>query len=144
MSVKTSALMEEPTAILSLERFQTVLPADRYERVMASGDRARRLLAGRTIWNVNSTARGGGVAEMLRSLIAYTKGAGVDSRWVVIVPEDPGFFRVTKRIHNNLHGSEGDGGHLDDEARQIYEASLHASGEALAGRGEPGDIVLLH
>ena len=37
--------------------------------------RGRELLEGRTFWNVNSTAHGGGVAEMLRSLIGYVRGA---------------------------------------------------------------------
>ena len=43
---------------------------------------ARELFAGRVVWHVNSTARGGGVAEMLQSLLAYARGAGVDARWV--------------------------------------------------------------
>src|SRR3954453_9751021 len=50
---------------------------------------------------------GGGGAEMLWSLIAYARATGVDARWVVIGGEDD-FFRVTKRIHNNLHGHVGD------------------------------------
>ena len=74
-----------------------------------AADRARELLAGRVVWNVNSTARGGGVAEMLVSLLAYARGAGVDARWVVIPGNEP-FFAVTKRIHNNLHSAPGDGG----------------------------------
>ena len=71
--------------------------------------RGQALLGSRVIWNVSSTARGGGVAEMLASLLAYTRGAGLDARWVVI-EANPDFFRVTKRIHNMLHGSPGDGG----------------------------------
>ncbi len=39
---------------------------------------------GGTLWKVNSTAQGGGVAEMLRSLVGYVRGAGLDVRWVVI------------------------------------------------------------
>ena len=57
---------------------------------------------------------------MLRSLLAYARGAGVDVRWMVIAGT-PEFFTVTKRIHNHLHGSDGDGGALDDAARAIYE-----------------------
>ena len=38
--------------------------------------RGRELLESRTFWNVNSTAHGGGVAEMLRSLIGYARGGG--------------------------------------------------------------------
>ena len=56
-------------------------PAKLNERALA---RAGPTFADRTIWNVNSTATGGGVAEMLQSLLAYARGAGVDARWVVI------------------------------------------------------------
>lgn len=64
------------------------------------------MLAGRVVWSVNSTSVWGGVAEMLRSLVSYARGAGVDARWAVI-EGDPGFFEVTKRLHNNLHGAAG-------------------------------------
>ncbi len=47
---------------------------------------------------------GGGVAEMLRSLIAYVRGVGIDARWVVI-EGDADFFHLTKRLHHALHGS---------------------------------------
>ena len=35
---------------------------------------------------------------------------------------DPGFFRITKRIHNHLHGYPGDGGDLGEDERKVYEA----------------------
>src|ERR1700738_1088592 len=73
--------------------------------------RARLVYQGRAAWNVNSTASGGGVAELLRSLLAYARGAGVDARWAVITG-NPEFFEVTKRIHNQLHNFAGDGGRL--------------------------------
>jgi trehalose synthase len=57
-----------------LERFGDVLDVDQTEALERTVTRARRLLAGRVVWNVNSTAHGGGVAEMLTSLIAYTRG----------------------------------------------------------------------
>ena len=101
--------------------------------------RGRALLADRTVWNVNSTARGGGVAEMLRSLIGYVQGAGIDARWVVM-PGDTAFFDVTKRLHNRLHGVD-DGVPLD---REVYERWCHASAEQLARRVGPRDIVILH
>lgn len=50
-------------------------PPDRYDEVRSATERARELLEGRVVWNVNSTARGGGVAEMLISLLAYAQGA---------------------------------------------------------------------
>ena len=45
---------------------------------------ARELLDGRTVWNLDSTAAGGGVAEMLHVLLAYEVGGGVQTRWLVI------------------------------------------------------------
>ena len=89
----------------------------------ASPGEARERFAGRAIWNISSTLRGGGVAEMLRSLLPYVRGAGVDTRWAVL-REDPAFFRLTKRLHNNLHEDRGDGGPLDDAERALYEGTL--------------------
>ena len=105
--------------------------------------RARELLGERTVWNVSSTAKGGGVVELLLPLIGYAKGAGVDARWAVI-QGNPEFFKVTKRIHNHLHGFEGDGGELDDAARKIYEDALEPNARELAELVDADDIVLLH
>jgi trehalose synthase len=111
---------------LRLERFESVLSPDRYEEVRSAAERASRLLEGRVVWNVNSTARGGGVAKMLISLLAYAQGAGVDTRWLVMPGSAP-FFAVTKRIHNNLHSAQGDGGELGDAEREVYEQALEPS-----------------
>jgi trehalose synthase len=100
-------------------------------------------LGGRRIWNVNSTARGGGVAEMLRPLLAYARGAGIDARWAVI-GGDATFFAVTKRLHNRLHGTPGDGGPLGEPERKAYEAALAPNAEALGSLVARGDIVMLH
>src|SRR4051794_8293547 len=128
---------------LEFERFEDVIGEERYARLREAAARAREVFAGRRIWNVNSTARGGGVAEMLVSLLAYAHGAGVDARWSVIGGDDP-FFAVTKRLHNHLHGSEGDGGPLDDDARAAYERTLQEEAEALVAELSPRDLVILH
>jgi trehalose synthase len=101
------------------------------------------VLAGRVVWHVNSTARGGGVAEMLQSLLAYARGAGVDVRWAVIGGDEP-FFRITKRLHNNLHGAPGDGGDLGEPERKAYERTLAASAADLGRLVRPADVVYLH
>ena len=128
---------------LRLERFESVLAADRYAAVRVAAERARRLLEGRVVWNVNSTARGGGVAEMLISLLAYAHGAGVDARWLVIPGSDP-FFTVTKRVHNNLHSVPGDGGDLGDAEREQYENALAPSAAELSELIDRGDVVIVH
>jgi trehalose synthase len=125
------------------ERFESVLEPEPFEKLANGIREARELLGERTVWNVSSTAKGGGVVELLLPLIGYAKGAGVDARWAVI-EGNPGFFKVTKRIHNHLHGFEGDGGNLDDEARKTYEDALEANARELVDLVNDDDIVLLH
>jgi trehalose synthase len=128
---------------IGTERFRSVLTADRYEEFLRATREAHELLAGRVVWNVNSTAKGGGVVELLRPLVGYARGAGVDARWAVI-EGTPEFFTVTKRIHNRLHGAEGDGGSLDDTARGVYEQVLEDNAAELAESVRDGDVVILH
>ncbi|MFD2420843.1 glycosyltransferase [Amycolatopsis pigmentata] len=136
-------LSSVPIAAVPPDRFEPLIGPAAYRRLTERFARARDLLGGHAMWNINSTSRGGGVAEMLVSLLAYARGAGIDGRWEVIEGDEP-FFRVTKRIHNQLHGEEGDGLPLDQAARERYESVTHAAGEELASRVAPGDIVLLH
>ena len=138
-----SALEHEAVPAMAPERFSSVLSRGEYEALLGLVARAARELHGRVIWNVNSTAKGGGVVEMLRPLLGYCRGAGIDARWVVISGE-PDFFAITKRIHNRLHGFAGDGGPLGDGEREVYERTLVASAEELVGLVRPRDIVILH
>ncbi|MDQ3365862.1 MAG: glycosyltransferase [Myxococcota bacterium] len=103
----------------------------------------RGRLSGRVVWNVSSTANGGGVAEMVRSLLAYARGAGVDARWVVIEGA-PEFFRITKRLHNGIHGSVGDGSPIGDGERLAYEAINASNAAELAPMVREGDVVIVH
>jgi trehalose synthase len=123
-------------------RFRPLLGA-RYAEIERVAAKAAEEFAGRAIWHVSSTARGGGVAELLRTLLPYARGAGVDVRWTVL-REGPEFFAVTKRIHNRLHGDPGDGGELDEPARRIYETALRAASEEMSDLFQPGDVVYLH
>ncbi|HYW27060.1 MAG TPA: glycosyltransferase [Terriglobales bacterium] len=125
------------------DRFRDVLSGEQYAEFQAAGRQAARRLRGVTVWHVNSTARGGGVAEMLRSLLGYAAAGGLDVRWLVL-RGGPEFFDVTKRIHNRLHGSAGDGGDLGPDAQAVYRGSLAPAATDLAGRVAPGDVVVLH
>lgn len=69
------------------------------DELFALGDRARSL----TIQHVNSTAVGGGVAEILMRLVPMMNEIGVIARWDVIKGGER-FFSITKKMHNALHG----------------------------------------
>jgi trehalose synthase len=125
------------------ERFAGIVSEREYEALLDLISHAARELHGRVLWNVNSTAKGGGVVEMLRPLLGYCRGAGVDARWMVISGQ-PEFFAITKRLHNRLHGFPGDGGPLGTSEREVYEQTLAGSAEELVGLVQPRDIVILH
>src|SRR5438552_4836583 len=137
-----SASLEVPIRPLSPERFRPLL-GEGYAEIEEAMRRARALLDGRTIWHLNSTDRGGGVVELLRSLLAYAAGAGANVRWLVVTGP-PEFFAITKRIHNRLHGIDGDGGPLDDAARATYEATLARNAAEIRELMRPGDVVVCH
>ena len=126
-----------------LDRLAGVVGSERAALLAEVADGARRSLDGRVFWNISSTAQGGGVAEMLQTLLAYSLGAGIDTRWLVLTG-DPRFFEITKRLHNWLHGDAGDGGTLGDDEHGHYDAVLADNLDTLDDRVRAGDVVLLH
>jgi trehalose synthase len=132
-----------PIGAQTVARYLPLVGDDRIREVEEAAAVARTCLAGRAIWNVSSTARGGGVAEMLPTLIAYARGTGIDARWLVI-EGTPEFFHLTKRLHHALHGSPGDGSPLGDRERPLYEQVLRANAKKPHGLIRPRDVVVLH
>ena len=121
MSVREhSKLQEVEVQALDAARLEPLIGPERTASYEGVAEATESLLDGRTVLNLNSTATGGGVAEMLQTLLAYGRGAGLDIRWLVI-QGDPAFFEITKRIHNGLYGSPGDGGELGEAERAHYE-----------------------
>lgn len=100
------------------------------------------LLQGRTLWMVNSTAQGGGVAEMLPGMVSLLRELGVKTEWVVLDAEEPAFFAFTKRLHNLIHG-EGDP-RLGAAEREVFEAVNRRNAETLRGWLRPGDFLAVH
>jgi trehalose synthase len=62
----------------------------------------------------------------------------------VIFEGDPGFFQITKRIHNRLHGDLGDGGELGTHERAHYDEVTRRNAKELAAFVQPGDVVVVH
>ncbi|HSD76762.1 MAG TPA: glycosyltransferase [Solirubrobacteraceae bacterium] len=137
------ALTTVPVGILPPERFDDVVLARQRREIDEAAAHARDVLGDHIVWSINSTATGGGVAEMLHSLLAYARGAGVDARWLVIQGDDE-FFRLTKRLHHHLHGSHGDGGPLGDAEREVFDRVTRRNVAELRSVVRPGDIVLVH
>ena len=100
------------------------------------------LLKGRTVWMINSTGRGGGVAEMLPKMVTLLNELGLPTRWLVIETDRPEFFALTKRIHNMIHGE----GHrrLSSADRQLYDAVSQENASKLEPLLGPEDIIVIH
>ena len=96
------------------------------------------------MWNVNSTATGGGVAEMLQVLVGYILGVGVAVRWLVIAG-DPGLL-LDHQAHPQSPArlSPATGGALDEAAADAFESVQVANARAIAPQVRPGDVVILH
>ncbi|MDJ0363447.1 glycosyltransferase [Rhodococcus sp. H29-C3] len=116
------------------------LPPGRWDSLLK---KAQNFPPGATLWHINSTSAGGGVAEMLYPMIGLARSVGIATRWLVI--DGPAeFFDVTKRIDNGVSGVEGDGGPLDEAEIALYErVSAHVASE-LSPYIRSGDRVVLH
>lgn len=107
-------------------------PVDGYDAVYLDGHRAKleslaSELQDLEIIHLNSTAMGGGVAEILTGFIPLSEWHGLDTRWLVL-PPSPSFFVVTRKIHDLLQGAPGE---LTPEEWETYVAHLVAVAGAL-------------
>jgi trehalose synthase len=127
----------------SLGQLIGMMTAARAQEFAETVRRARAAFGDRVIWHVNATAHGGGVAEMLQTLLAYGKGAHIENRWLVLDGNSE-FFVITKRLHNLLHGDAGDGGPLGAAERASYEGVLAMNLAEIQPRIDGRDIVVLH
>ena len=92
---------------------------------------------GKTVKMVNSTAVGGGVAEILNRLIPLLNELEVPTKWEVITGGND-FFEVTKGFHNALHGASYD---LSNKIKEIFLAYNEQNRERMEF-GE--DLVVIH
>ena len=136
-------LARVPARSASIEPLHTLLEDAAWDVFIRTMRDTATQLKNRTIWNINSTVRGGGVAEMLAWQIPYERGAGMDVRWLVIQGGTP-FFTFTKRLHALLHGVAANGSMINDAERKEYEETLAGNAEAAAREIQPRDIVILH
>ena len=94
-------------------------------------------LKGKRIAHVNATSYGGGVAELLHSIIPLMKDLGLDVHWYVLSGTNP-FFDATKAIHNALQGAPaGLTPDMESAYREVNEANAK-------GFHDDFDVVVIH
>ena len=88
-----------PTTPKSLEAYRHIIGDEATEEILGLGENLR----GARVLHVNATAFGGGVAEILGTLVPLMNDVGLQADWQVIKGADE-FFSVTKAMHNSLQG----------------------------------------
>ena len=120
----------------SLADYRSIIRRELYDEVVTLGER----LKGARVLHVSATSFGGGVAEILYTLVPLMRDAGLETEWDIMFGSEP-FFNVTKNFHNALQGADYD---LSVEDRAIYEEYNRISAEALQKAGEDWDIMFVH
>ncbi|MFH1584684.1 MAG: glycosyltransferase [Patescibacteria group bacterium] len=113
----------------------------------ATGEHAKEIeelaksLRGKRVLHINATPQGGGVAEILKSLIPYLRAFGVEAEWYAFDPAQApsGFFGFTNRLHNALQG----------EPTEFYQeewATYERVGQQVAAELDeiPHDVLVVH
>ncbi len=98
--------------MLRLEDFRHIVPDETLAEIYA---KARRLY-GKHIVHLNATYQGGGVAEILYSLVLLMNDAGIDAGWRILHGSQE-FFQITKSFHNALQGAKLN---LSQRKKRIY------------------------
>ncbi|HXG92971.1 MAG TPA: glycosyltransferase [Blastocatellia bacterium] len=117
----------------NLKDYESVVGADVIEEIRE----AARPLKGARVVHINATAYGGGVAEILQTLVPLMRDIGIEAEWQVIVGEKE-FFVVTKAFHNALQGHSID---FTDEMREIYLRNNELNAKIFEGEY---DFVVVH
>ncbi len=107
------------------------------ENVIADIKLLSRRLQNKVIQNINSTAVGGGVAEILIRMVPILRELGIDARWDFITGEE-NFFQVTKKFHNALHGRQ------EEITPQMFDIFWETSQRNIKEVNITGDIVYVH
>ncbi len=94
-------------------------------------------LAGKRVLHVNATAFGGGVSEILYTIVPLMRDVGIDAHWHVILGAEE-FFNVTKLMHNSLQGDEQE---ITDQQWEVFQAYNAMNAK---GMEDGWDAVIVH
>jgi len=121
------------SARANVERYRMVVGDELIDRIA----RLARELKDVRICHINSTAYGGGVAELLSRYLPLIRGLGISAEWRLIHGQ-PEFFAITKALHNTLQGSSYE---LPKAAQDLFLSVNRQCAELL---DEIYDVVVVH
>ena len=116
-----------------LEDYVKVAPQGMIDLIMRLAEKIR----GRRVVEINSTKVGGGVAEILRSLVPLLQDLGVETRWEILSGTEE-FFNVTKSFHNALQGLE------QEISPRMLRTYLEINQENARRLSFDADFVIIH
>jgi len=126
-------LQEVDVGPRSFDDYRAIIGEAAVEEIRALADPLRGL----RILQINATPYGGGVSELLRSIVPLERSLGLVVDWQIITGDDA-FFSVTKAIHNGLQGASVP---LTHDQRQQYLATSQTNARQLEGAY---DVVVVH
>ena len=117
-----------------IEEYKDIISEELFWRIKSLAQK----LKGLKVIHINSTVQGGGVAEILKSLIPLMNGVGIDTQWYVIPPEK-NFFNLTKQLHNALQGGNFV---LNSHSRRLYQDYMKRLSRMM--RNVKADLLIVH
>ncbi len=126
-----------------IRQLRSVLDSTDYSSLESALASVREVLDGRRIWHVNSTPQGGGVAELLSTLLPYAADAGVDVRWLVIEGRD-GVLRPHEAHPQPCSTRATTSTHRSPRIASRYEDGLVEERDEARRTIGRGDVVVLH
>ncbi len=121
--------------IPKLEHYNKIIGKDAIEKIRASAEP----LQNKHIVHINSTLTGGGVAEILNTLVFLMNDLGIDTGWRTMLGSHS-FFKVTKGIHNALQGNNN--WQMTDERKEIFLE--YCERNSIINHIEDHDVVIIH
>jgi trehalose synthase len=118
----------------SLKDYEGVAPQSIIDRLREVGQQLRGL----RVAHINATAYGGGISELLRSLVPLMNDLGIPTDWMIIGGDEQ-FFNITKTMHNALQGA---GHELTEEERAAYLTTTERN--AAAAFSGNYDVIFIH
>jgi len=110
------------------------------DEILSQIEKYAAALKGLRVIHINATPRGGGIAEILNSLVPLSRSVGIDAKWYVLSPDDS-FATITKRLHHFLQGYPG---RLTDEQMRTYLSQNQNEALQLKNKSIAADIWVIH